>query len=84
MLAVLLESGGCTVKAPENPSPDPFYVRQALETLEHIIRTGVISLVEQSVPQQDVMHGLASKLSSKSADSLLASHSSKFPISGKA
>nr|XP_018899633.1 PREDICTED: protein inturned [Bemisia tabaci] len=75
MLAVLLESGGCTVKAPENPSPDPFYVRQALETLEHIIRTGVISLVEQSVPQQDVMHGLASKLSSKSADSLLASHS---------
>ncbi|XP_012278022.1 protein inturned isoform X2 [Orussus abietinus] len=45
LLAVLLESGGCTAKLKENTGPDIFYVEEAQETLRHIQKIGVPALV---------------------------------------
>ena len=44
LLAVLLESGGCTAKCSETTGPDVFYVEEAQETLKHIQKVGVTTL----------------------------------------
>ncbi|XP_017799243.1 PREDICTED: protein inturned [Habropoda laboriosa] len=44
LLAVLLESGGCTAKHSETIGPDVFYVEEAQETLKHIQKIGVTTL----------------------------------------
>ncbi|XP_031848472.1 inturned planar cell polarity protein isoform X3 [Nomia melanderi] len=44
LLAVLLESGGCTAKCNESNGPDVFYVEEAQETLKHIQKIGVTTL----------------------------------------
>ncbi|XP_020718480.1 protein inturned isoform X1 [Bombus terrestris] len=44
LLAVLLESGGCTAKCSETIGPDIFYVEEAQETLKHIQKIGVTTL----------------------------------------
>ncbi|XP_043256589.1 protein inturned [Colletes gigas] len=44
LLAVLLESGGCTTKCSETTGPDIFYVEEAQETLKHIQKIGVTTL----------------------------------------
>ncbi|KAG6797320.1 protein inturned [Apis mellifera caucasica] len=44
LLAVLLESGGCTAKCNEIIGPDIFYVEEAQETLKHIQKIGVTTL----------------------------------------
>ncbi|XP_017889125.1 protein inturned [Ceratina calcarata] len=44
LLAVLLESGGCTAKCSEIIGPDIFYVEEAQETLKHIQKIGVTTL----------------------------------------
>nr|XP_033322916.1 protein inturned isoform X1 [Megalopta genalis] len=44
LLAVLLESGGCTAKCTETNGPDVFYVEEAQETLKHIQKIGVTTL----------------------------------------
>ena len=36
LLGVILETGGCTAEASDIVKPDPFYVDQALNTLEHL------------------------------------------------
>ncbi|KAG7201957.1 hypothetical protein KM043_004661 [Ampulex compressa] len=44
LLAVLLESGGCTAKYNDLNGPDVFYVEEAQETLKHIQKIGVTAL----------------------------------------
>ncbi|XP_033222182.1 protein inturned isoform X3 [Belonocnema kinseyi] len=47
LLIVLLESGGCTAKLEEKIGPDVFYVEEAQETLKHIQKIGISTLVEK-------------------------------------
>ncbi|XP_012537346.1 protein inturned isoform X2 [Monomorium pharaonis] len=47
LLAVLLESGGCTTKYNDAIGPDVFYVEEAQETLKHIQKVGVTVLAEK-------------------------------------
>ncbi|XP_046747053.1 protein inturned [Diprion similis] len=47
LLAVLLESGGCTAELENNASPDVFYVEEAQETLKHIQKIGIPTLAEK-------------------------------------
>ncbi|XP_011298415.1 protein inturned [Fopius arisanus] len=44
LLAVVLESGGCTARPAENEGPDVFYVEEAQETLKHIQKIGISTL----------------------------------------
>ncbi|XP_063981427.1 protein inturned [Diachasmimorpha longicaudata] len=44
LLAVVLESGGCTARLEENEGPDVFYVEEAQETLKHIQKIGISTL----------------------------------------
>ncbi|KAK2587178.1 hypothetical protein KPH14_002926 [Odynerus spinipes] len=44
LLAVLLESGGCTAKYDDTTGPDVFYVEEAQETLKHIQKIGITTL----------------------------------------
>ena len=41
VLAVLLETGGCAATPQGVVRPDPFYVDQAINTLEHLIEMGI-------------------------------------------
>ncbi|KAL1131905.1 hypothetical protein AAG570_011516 [Ranatra chinensis] len=41
MVAVLLESGGCTARFDGNPGPDVHYVEETQATLEHIHKIGI-------------------------------------------
>ncbi|KAL6436477.1 hypothetical protein ACFW04_004751 [Cataglyphis niger] len=47
LLAVLLESGGCTAKYNDAIGPDVFYVEEAQETLKHIQKIGVTILASK-------------------------------------
>ncbi|EFN82858.1 PDZ domain-containing protein 6 [Harpegnathos saltator] len=47
LLAVLLESGGCTAKYNDAIGPDVFYVEEAQETLKHIQKIGVTTLASK-------------------------------------
>ncbi|XP_054273007.1 protein inturned-like isoform X2 [Macrosteles quadrilineatus] len=47
LLALLLESGGCTVKIEGNPGPEPVYVKQAQATLHHVREIQVLSLADK-------------------------------------
>ncbi|XP_014223988.1 protein inturned [Trichogramma pretiosum] len=47
LLAVILESGGCTAVLAENAGPDIFYVEEAQETLKHIRKIGIPMLAEK-------------------------------------
>ncbi|XP_058793865.1 protein inturned [Phymastichus coffea] len=47
LLAVLLESGGCTAVVEESSGPDIFYVEEAQETLNHIKKIGISTLAEK-------------------------------------
>ncbi|KYM97363.1 PREDICTED: protein inturned [Cyphomyrmex costatus] len=47
LLAVLLESGGCTAKYNDTIGPDVFYVEEAQETLKHIQKIGVTVLASK-------------------------------------
>ncbi|XP_011694656.1 PREDICTED: protein inturned [Wasmannia auropunctata] len=47
LLAVLLESGGCTAKYNDAIGPDVFYVEEAQETLKHIQKIGVTVLASK-------------------------------------
>lgn len=44
VLGVLLETGGCAVVPQGVVRPDPFYVDQAINTLEHLIEMGIPSV----------------------------------------
>ncbi|XP_029659336.1 protein inturned isoform X2 [Formica exsecta] len=47
LLAVLLESGGCTAKYNDAIGPDVFYVEEAQETLKHIQKIGITILASK-------------------------------------
>ncbi|XP_024887243.1 protein inturned isoform X2 [Temnothorax curvispinosus] len=47
LLAVLLESGGCTAKYNDAIGPDVFYVEEAQETLKHVQKIGVTVLASK-------------------------------------
>ncbi|XP_018355019.1 PREDICTED: protein inturned isoform X1 [Trachymyrmex septentrionalis] len=47
LLAVLLESGGCTAKYSDAIGPDVFYVEEAQETLKHVQKIGVTVLASK-------------------------------------
>lgn len=47
LLAVIFESGGCTAKIEGNVGPNPFYVEEAQETLQHIQKIGITTLAEK-------------------------------------
>ncbi|OXU28206.1 hypothetical protein TSAR_008339 [Trichomalopsis sarcophagae] len=47
LLAVVLESGGCTAVFEGNSGPDIFYVEEAQETLKHIRKIGISMLAEK-------------------------------------
>ncbi|XP_025073421.1 protein inturned, partial [Pogonomyrmex barbatus] len=47
LLAVLLESGGCTAKYNDTIGPDVFYVEEAQETLKHVQKIGVTVLASK-------------------------------------
>ncbi|EZA55008.1 PDZ domain-containing protein [Ooceraea biroi] len=47
LLAVLLESGGCTAKYSDAIGPDVFYVEEAQETLKHVQKIGVTTLASK-------------------------------------
>ncbi|XP_011494258.1 PREDICTED: protein inturned [Ceratosolen solmsi marchali] len=47
LLAVILESGGCTAILEEHSGPDIFYVEEAQETLKHIRKIGISALAEK-------------------------------------
>ncbi|XP_014204314.1 protein inturned [Copidosoma floridanum] len=47
LLAVILESGGCTAVLEENSGPDIFYVEEAQDTLKHIRKIGIPMLAEK-------------------------------------
>ena len=46
-LGVLLETGGCTARTSTIVKPDPFYVDQALNTLEHLQEMGIPLVCEK-------------------------------------
>uniref|UniRef100_A0A1B6CYB8 Protein inturned n=1 Tax=Clastoptera arizonana TaxID=38151 RepID=A0A1B6CYB8_9HEMI len=83
MLAVLLESGGCTVKVEGNPGPDILYVEQAQATLQHIKEIGALAIAEKWIllnPRPQVISiDSQNKIYSKQANesSLLTSRSSE-------
>ncbi|KAG8273001.1 hypothetical protein J6590_030608 [Homalodisca vitripennis] len=52
LLAVLLESGGCTVKIEGNPGPEPIFVKQAQATLQHMKEIEVLSLAEKWIQNE--------------------------------
>ncbi|KAF7993028.1 hypothetical protein HCN44_005809 [Aphidius gifuensis] len=47
LLAVLVESGGCTTLPDDNEGPDVFYVEEAQETLKHIQKIGISNLADK-------------------------------------
>lgn len=47
LLAVLLESGGCTTKYSSTIGPDVFYVEEAQETLKHMQKIGITTLASK-------------------------------------
>merc|ERR1719433_2212911 len=47
LLGVILETGGCTAEASDIVKPDPFYVDQALNTLEHLAEMGIPLVCEK-------------------------------------
>ncbi|XP_063243718.1 protein inturned [Bacillus rossius redtenbacheri] len=47
LLAVLLESGGCTARAGERPGPDALYVEQAQDVLAYLIEVGVSAVADK-------------------------------------
>ena len=53
LLGVILETGGCTASPAGNVTPDPFYVDQALFTLEHLSEMGIDLVCEKwlTLPQ---------------------------------
>ncbi|XP_046835061.1 protein inturned isoform X2 [Vespa crabro] len=77
LLAVLLESGGCTAKYDDTTGPDVFYVEEAQETLKHIQKIGITTLAAkwitsnarpEVIPYEDSM---LSKQSSSITENLL-------------
>ncbi|XP_015599831.1 protein inturned [Cephus cinctus] len=77
LLAVLLESGGCTASHIENTGPDIFYVEEAQETLKHIQKIGISTLVGKWISANarpeviSVEDRIAVKTSSSIAENLL-------------
>ena len=47
LLGVILETGGCTANPGGAISPDPFYVDQAVNTLEHLSEMGIPLVCEK-------------------------------------
>ncbi|KAJ8678809.1 hypothetical protein QAD02_014596 [Eretmocerus hayati] len=47
LLAVILESGGCTAVLEDHSGPDIFYVEEAQETLRHLRKIGIPILAEK-------------------------------------
>ncbi|KAL2738786.1 protein inturned [Vespula squamosa] len=77
LLAVLLESGGCTAKYDDTIGPDVFYVEEAQETLKHIQKIGITTLAAkwitsnarpEVIPYED---NILSKQSSSITENLL-------------
>ena len=75
LIGVILETGGCTASPGGNVTPDPFYVDQALFTLEHLSEMGIDLVCEKwlTLPQNpslididNVITNMTSRSSSKS------------------
>ncbi|XP_068082746.1 protein inturned isoform X2 [Anabrus simplex] len=76
MLVVLLESGGCTVRAVGNPGPDVCYVEEAQETLGYIQRLGISTVASKWLdtnprPQITTPEVISANKTSRRADNFL-------------
>ena len=76
LIGVILETGGCTASPGGSVTPDPFYVDQALFTLEHLSEMGIDLVCEKwlTLPQNpslididNVITSMTSRSYSKSA-----------------
>ncbi|XP_067128156.1 LOW QUALITY PROTEIN: protein inturned [Centruroides vittatus] len=47
LLGIILEAGGCSLQAKGHPTPDPFYVDQAQNTLLQLESLGIIAHIEK-------------------------------------
>ena len=91
LIGVILETGGCTAAPGGSVTPDPFYVDQALFTLEHLSEMGIDLVCEKwlTLPQNpslididNVITSMTSKSSSKSAKKSTAEKESIDKASG--
>lgn len=69
LLGVILETGGCTASPGGNVTPDPFYVDQALFTLEHLSEMGIDLVCEKwlTLPQNPSLIDIDNVISMSSA-----------------